>query len=274
MHPSLKIVGIGIMTTSVIFSSVYNLLLTYCYRYLFASFEYPLPFANETINENSYFHNEILHQSSSINEFGGINGILFFIFILSLVICHIIIKDGAKTSGKIIIVTASAPFFIFFILIARGIFLEGALDGIIYLFKPNWSLLWTPSIWIDATTQVFYQLSIGMGCIINLSCQKARRDDILKSVVIVPIGLVLCGLLSALTIFIYLSHFCLINGMTIGDPRINISGFELSFSVLPKALLLLPMPNLWVFIFFSAMVLLGIDSEFGIIEAIYCYIRD
>lgn len=34
------------------------------------------------------------------------------------------------------------------------------------------------------------------------------------------------------------------------------------------------MPNLWVFIFFSAMVLLGIDSEFGVIEAIYCYIRD
>lgn len=122
-------------------------------------------------------------------------------------------------------ITATAPFFIFFILIVRGLFLEGALEGIIYLFKPNWSLLWSPRIWIDATTQVFYQLSIGMGTIINLSCQKARRDDIFRSVLIVPLGLVLCGLLSALTIFIYLSHFCLINGLTIGDPSINISGF-------------------------------------------------
>jgi SNF family Na+-dependent transporter len=123
------------------------------------------------------------------------------------------------------IVTATAPFVIFFLLVLRGLFLEGAWEGIVYLFKPNWSLIFTPSIWIDATTQVFYQLSIGMGTIINISSQKARRDDIIKSVILVPAGLVLCGILSALTIFIYLSHFCLINGLTIGDPSLNISGF-------------------------------------------------
>ncbi len=123
------------------------------------------------------------------------------------------------------IVTATAPFVIFFLLVLRGLFLEGAWEGIVYLFKPNWSLIFTPSIWIDATTQVFYQLSIGMGTIINISSQKARRDDIVRSVILVPAGLVLCGILSALTIFIYLSHFCLINGLTIGDPSLNISGF-------------------------------------------------
>jgi SNF family Na+-dependent transporter len=142
-----------------------------------------------------------------------------------LLICHWIIKDGAKTSGKIMIVTATAPFVIFFLLVLRGLFLEGAWEGIVYLFKPNWSLIFTPSIWIDATTQVFYQLSIGMGTIINISSQKARRDDIVRSVILVPAGLVLCGILSALTIFIYLSHFCLINGLTIGDPSLKISGF-------------------------------------------------
>lgn len=123
------------------------------------------------------------------------------------------------------IVTATAPFVIFFLLVLRGLFLEGAWEGIVYLFKPNWSLIFTPSIWIDATTQVFYQLSIGMGTIINISSQKARRDDIVRSVILVPAGLVLCGILSALTIFIYLSHFCLINGLTIRDPSLNISGF-------------------------------------------------
>lgn len=166
-----------------------------------------------------------MNQSSSIGEFGGINILLFLIYIGSLIICHLIIKDGAKTSGKIAIVTATAPYVMFIILILRGIFLEGAIEGIVYLFKPNWSLLWNPSIWIDATTQVFYQLAIGVGCMINLSAQKPRRDDITKSIIVVPIGLVLCGLLSALTIFIYLSHFCTLNGYAIGDPQLNISGF-------------------------------------------------
>ena len=44
--------------------------------------------------------------------------------------------------------------------------------------------------------------------------------------------------------------------------------------MLPKALLMLPMPNLWIFVFFSAMVLLGIDSEFGLMEAMYGCVRD
>ena len=38
--------------------------------------------------------------------------------------------------------------------------------------------------------------------------------------------------------------------------------------------MMLPMANLWIFIFFFAMVLLGIDSEFGLMEALYCYVRD
>lgn len=213
------------MTACFHFSSVYNILLTYCYRFLFVSFQSPLPFAHEDITQNDFFHNEILHQSDSIDDFGGINPFLFVIYICSLIICHFVIKEGAKTSGKIIIVTASAPFVMFFILVLRGLFLDGAWEGIVFLFKPKWELLWTPSIWIDATTQVFYQLTIGVGTIVNLSTQKARRDNIFKSVLIVPIGLVLCGLLSALTIFIYLSHFCILNGYTIGDPRLSISGF-------------------------------------------------
>ncbi len=225
IHPSLKIIGIAIMTACFHLSSVYNILLTYCYRFLFVSFDSPLPFANEDITNNTYFHETILHQSSSIDEFGGINPFLFAIYVCSLIICHFVIKEGAKTSGKVIIFTASAPFVMFFILVLRGLFLDGAMEGIIFLFKPNWSLLWSPSIWIDATTQVFYQLTIGVGTMVNLSTQKARRDDIFKSVLMVPLGLILCGLLSALTIFIYLSHFCMLNGYKIGDPSLSISGF-------------------------------------------------
>lgn len=76
----------------------------------------------------------------------------------------------------------------------------------------------------------------------------------------VPLSLILIGLLCALTIFIYLSHFCKESGYDIDDPRLELSGLELSFNVIPKALLLLPMPNFWIFIFFFAMVLLAIDS--------------
>ena len=55
-----------------------------------------------------------------------------------MIICHYVIKNGAKTSGQVVIITASTPFVIFFILVLRGLFLNGALEGIIFLFKPKW----------------------------------------------------------------------------------------------------------------------------------------
>lgn len=56
IHPSLKIVGLGIMASCFMFSSVYNVILTYCYRFLFVSFQSPLPFADEDITDNKFFH--------------------------------------------------------------------------------------------------------------------------------------------------------------------------------------------------------------------------
>jgi len=59
----------------------------------------------------------------------------------SLVICYFVIRKGVKTSGKIIMFTAIAPYFLFVILFFRGIFLDGAGRGIAYLFMPKFSKL-------------------------------------------------------------------------------------------------------------------------------------
>lgn len=89
---------------------------------------------------------------------------------------------------------------------------------------------------------------------------------------IIPISLIVCGMLCAINIFIYLGHFCEQENVDIRD--INLLGVELSFNVFPKALAILPWPNLWVFCFFVAMVFLGIDSQFGYMESVFCYLKD
>jgi SNF family Na+-dependent transporter len=133
----------------------------------------------------------------------------------------LIVKDGAKTTGKIAVYTALGPFFIFIVLIAYGFTLDGAAEGINYIFKPDWSKLWNSEVWVDANTQVFYQLSIGLGVVSNLSAMKPKREDFLKSVFIVPLSLFLSGILSALTIFMYLSHFSLKSGVSIENLKLS-----------------------------------------------------
>ena len=122
--------------------------------------------------------------------------------------------------------------------------------------------------------QSFYQLCLGIGTTFSLASMKPRREPFLKGVLLVPLGVFICGMLSAMTIFIYLSHFCGEIGIDINDPALNISGPELVFNVFPKALASLPFPNLFIFVFFATMVLLGIDSEFGLMEGLYCYLNN
>ena len=54
----------------------------------------------------------------------------------------------------------------------------------------------------------------------------------------------------------------------------DLAGPSLSFNIFPKALAILPFPNFSIFFFFLSMVFLGIDTEFGAIESIFCFIKD
>jgi SNF family Na+-dependent transporter len=49
IHPALKWLGIAMLTATLHFSSVYNILLTYAYRFVFSSFNPDLPLAKEDI---------------------------------------------------------------------------------------------------------------------------------------------------------------------------------------------------------------------------------
>jgi SNF family Na+-dependent transporter len=89
-----------------------------------------------------------------------------------LIVCYCIVKKGVKYSGKIIVFTAFVPYLFLSILFLRGIFLAGALEGLKYLFVPNFEALFNYKIWVDAFVQVFYQISVATGTIVNLSSMK------------------------------------------------------------------------------------------------------
>lgn len=86
-----------------------------------------------------------------------------------------VVKKGVKTSGKIIIFTALMPYFFFFIMLIRALFLEGSGVGLKYLFVPDFTKLFAVDIWIDAIVQVFFQMTVACSGIINLSSLKPKK---------------------------------------------------------------------------------------------------
>lgn len=72
---------------------------------------------------------------------------VFFFFFLT-----ILIRSGIQTTGKVAIYTASGPYILLVILLIRGLFLDGALNGIAYLFSPDLSRIFDANVWVDAGT--------------------------------------------------------------------------------------------------------------------------
>ncbi|XP_010790543.1 cyclin-dependent kinase 16-like [Notothenia coriiceps] len=64
--------------------------------------------------------------------------------------------------------TALFPYLVLVVLLAHGVTLPGALDGIVYYLKPDWSKLGEAQVWIDAGTQIFFSYAIGLGALTAL----------------------------------------------------------------------------------------------------------
>ena len=76
---------------------------------------------------------------------------------------------GADSAGKVVYVTATMPYVLITILLAYGLTLPGAIDGVKFFLVPDWSRLLHISVWTEAVIQVFYQLGPAWGGLITLA---------------------------------------------------------------------------------------------------------
>ena len=63
---------------------------------------------------------------------------------------------------------AILPYIILSILCVKAVTLDGAWDGIKFLFTPDWERLQTSECWIDGGTQIFFSYGVGIGALLAL----------------------------------------------------------------------------------------------------------
>ena len=61
------------------------------------------------------------------------------------------------------------------ILVIRGATLPGAVDGLEFLFKPDWGALKDPSVWVAAYGQIFFSLSVGFAIMVSYSSYLPKK---------------------------------------------------------------------------------------------------
>lgn len=83
----------------------------------------------------------------------------------------------------------------------RAVTLEGSMQGIEYLFTPDWSTLSQPTVWIEALTQNAWDTGAAWGLILTYAAYMRNRDDVTISAFQTGIGNNIVSLLAAVTIF-------------------------------------------------------------------------
>ncbi|KAI4813781.1 hypothetical protein KUCAC02_003009 [Chaenocephalus aceratus] len=168
--------------------------------------------------------------------------------------------------------TATFPFIMLFVLLIRGVTLPGAMDGIIYYLYPDISRLSDPQVWMDAGTQIFFSYAIGLGFLTSLGSYNTFNNDCYKDC------FYLCLLNSATSIVSGFAIFSILGFMTneqgVDISEVAQSGPGLAFIVYPRAVAMMPMPQVWSVCFFLMIILLGLDSQFVGLECLMTSLTD
>ncbi|XP_024611578.1 sodium- and chloride-dependent creatine transporter 1 [Neophocaena asiaeorientalis asiaeorientalis] len=97
-----------------------------------------------------FWENKVLRLSGGLEVPGALNWEVTLCLLACWVLVYFCVWKGVKSTGKVVYFTATFPYVVLVVLLVRGVLLPGAVDGIIYYLKPDWSKLASPQVWIDA----------------------------------------------------------------------------------------------------------------------------
>uniref|UniRef100_A0A669E323 Solute carrier family 6 member 22, tandem duplicate 1 n=1 Tax=Oreochromis niloticus TaxID=8128 RepID=A0A669E323_ORENI len=233
---------------------------------------------NMTVYENAtspvreFWERRVLNITGNIHEMGNIRWELALCLLLSWIICYFCVWKGVKSTGKVVYFTATFPYVMLAVLLVRGLTLPGAIDGIKFYLYPDPSRLADPQVWMDAGTQIFYSYAICIGCLIALGSYNKYNNDCYKDCVY------LCLLNSGTSFVAGFAIFSALGFMAYEQntdiSKVAESGPGLAFIAYPRAVAMMPFPQLWAVFFFVMIILLGLDSEFVGLEALTTAISD
>ena len=182
--------GVGLLgiLCSTIILGFYSVVAGWCLQYLYASV------AGHISGDADYVRRYFVEFSSS-----PIRPILWavgFVLLTHLVIIRGV-KKGIERISKLLMPTL---FVLLIILVIASCMLPGAMAGVEFLFKPDFSKI-TPDVILAALGQSFFSLSLGTACLCTYASYFGRETNLLKSAVEISVIDTIIAILAGLMIF-------------------------------------------------------------------------
>lgn len=162
------------------------------------------------------------------------------------------ISGGIEKASKFLM---PALFILLMVTVIRSVTLDGAMEGIKYFIKPNFSEI-TLKVVIAALGQVFFSLSLGMGIMVTYGSYLRKDEDMEKDAFIIP---------SLDSLVAILAGFAIL-------PAVFALGFEpgqgpgLLFITLPAVFENMPVGALFSALFFILVFFAALSSSISLME--------
>uniref|UniRef100_A0AAQ6A3V3 Transporter n=1 Tax=Amphiprion ocellaris TaxID=80972 RepID=A0AAQ6A3V3_AMPOC len=297
--------GLGLASMVIVFfcNTYYVMILVWGLYFLFHSFTNPLPWAtcghpwntpnctqdfrrasqilfNGSCMEAEgmrspvieFWERKVLRLSGGLHEPGDISYEMVLCLIATWIIVYFCMWKGVKSTGKVVYFTALFPYLVLVVLLAHGVTLPGALDGIVYYLKPDWSKLGEAQVWIDAGTQIFFSYAIGLGALTALGSYNRFHNNCYQDAFVLALINSGTSFFAGFVVFSVLGFMAAEQGVDIS--KVAESGPGLAFIAYPKAVTLMPLAPLWAALFFFMLLILGLDSQFVGVEGLITGIMD
>ncbi|MCT2538256.1 sodium-dependent transporter [Aquibacillus koreensis] len=178
--------------------------------------------------------------------------------VITMVIVLIGIKKGIELANKIFM-----PILAILLLVLAGysVTLDGAMEGLAFLFKPDWSVLSDPFVYIAALGQAFFSLSLGVGTMMTYGSYLSKEHKLPGATVGIGLMDTLFAVISGIVIFPAVFAFGI-------EPA---SGPPLVFITLPSIFEQMPFGSIVAILFFLALCLAAVSSSISLLEVPVAY---
>ncbi|XP_023209766.1 sodium-dependent noradrenaline transporter-like [Centruroides sculpturatus] len=303
--PLFKGVGYCACLVSWYVSFYYNVIIGWTVYFIFASFSSDLPwihcgnewntekcrgdnftqqnysnlsveliYLNKTSPVFEFFNRGLLelHLSTGLHDLGAPKWQLVMCVLVVFVILFFALFKGVKSSGKVVWVTATVPYFILTILLIRGLLLPGAGQGLVYYLNPDFSQLLRSQVWIDAAAQVFYSVGVGFGVHLTYASYNPFHNNCYKDCLWTTAANSFTSFYGGFVIFAYLGYIS--HKERVPITHVAKDGYGLIFQVYPEAIATLSGGPFWAVLFFTMLLTLGLDSAMGGLESVITGLKD
>jgi NSS family neurotransmitter:Na+ symporter len=142
---------------------------------------------------------------------------------------------------------------------------QNVLNGLGYMWNPDFEALANPQTWLAAAGQIFFSLSVGFGVIINYASYMRRKDDVVLSGLtasatneLFEVGF--GGMITLTAAFVFLGASNMAGAVPGGT-------FGLGFTTLPVVFAHMPLGNIIGAIWFFMLFLAAITSSLSMLPA-------